>query len=72
MIIREFKEEMMKTFEIIDLRLMHYFLEIKVKQSDDKFFILQNKYTYNLIKKFKVSGYKIVVIFLDNSKVLRK
>jgi len=39
--IKEFKEDMMKTFEMTDLVLMNYFLGIEVKQQKECIFISQ-------------------------------
>ena len=36
MMIEEFKESMKKEFERTDMGLIHYFLGIEVKQSDNK------------------------------------
>ena len=41
----EFKEDMMKTFEMTDLGLMSYFLVIEVSQRNEGIFISQKKYT---------------------------
>ena len=51
---KEFKEHMMKTFEMTDLRLMNYFLGIEVKQEEDDIFIFKKKYIEALLKKFKM------------------
>ena len=48
--IKDFKEDMMKTFEITDLGLMHYFLEIEISEKEDGIFISQKKYKESLIK----------------------
>lgn len=37
--IEDFKEDMMKTFEMTDLGLMHYFLVIEIIQKEDGIFI---------------------------------
>ena len=37
--IKEFKTEMTKTFEMTDLGLMHYFLGIEITQKEDRIFI---------------------------------
>ncbi|XP_057444683.1 secreted RxLR effector protein 161-like [Lotus japonicus] len=56
----EFKEDMMKTFEMTDLGLMSYFLGIEVSQRNDGLFISQKKYTEGLLKKFKMYDCKPV------------
>ena len=55
-----------------DLGLMHYFLDIEITQNEDGIFISQRKYSKNLIKKFKMEGYKTVATPLDRNKALRK
>eukprot|EP00253_Pinus_taeda_P032805 PITA_32805 len=56
--IYEFKEAMMKEFEMIDLGLMKYFLGIEVEQSDKGIFIFQNKYSKDLLKRFDMENCK--------------
>ena len=64
-IIQEFKKYMMKTFEMSDLGLMHYFLGIEINQ-EDGIFICQKKYNENLLKKFKMYGCKTVATPLSS------
>ena len=70
--IKKFKEDMMKNFEMTDLGLMHYFLGIEITQKEDGIFISQKKYTETLLKKFKMEGCKTVSTPLDNNKALKK
>ena len=49
-----------------DLGLMHYFLDIEITQNEDGIFISQRKYSKNLIKKFKMEGYKTVPTPLEH------
>ncbi|KAK6126757.1 hypothetical protein DH2020_039502 [Rehmannia glutinosa] len=70
--IMEFKEDMMKTFEMTDLGLLHYFLGIEIHQRKDSIFISQKKYAESLLKKFKMEGCKTVATQLDNNKALKK
>ena len=58
----EFKEDMMKTFEMTDLGLMSYFLGIEVSQINEGLFISQKKYTEGLLKKFKMYGCKCDIL----------
>lgn len=46
--IEEFEQEMMKSFDMSDLGLMHYFLGMEVCQ-DDGIFISQKKYAEDLL-----------------------
>ena len=50
----EFKEDMVKTFEMTDLSMINYFLSIEVKQQKEDIFISQKKYIEALLKKFKM------------------
>ncbi|KAL0393106.1 UNVERIFIED_CONTAM: Retrovirus-related Pol polyprotein from transposon RE2 [Sesamum radiatum] len=58
--IQVFKEDMMKTFEMSDLGLMHFFLGIEINQEKEGIFICQRKYTETLLKKFKMESCKTV------------
>ena len=68
----EFKEDMMKTFEMTDLGLMSYFLGIEVSQRNEGIFISQKKYTEGLLKKFKMYGCKPVATPLITNEKLQK
>ena len=49
-IITEFKDCMMKNFEMSDFGLLHYFLGLEVKQGVDGIFLSQRAYTTDLLK----------------------
>nr|KYP60115.1 Retrovirus-related Pol polyprotein from transposon TNT 1-94 [Cajanus cajan] len=68
----EFKENMMKTFEMKDLSLMNYFLGIKVSQKKKGILIFQKKYIEALLKKFKMSGCKTITTLLVTKEKLQK
>ncbi|KAL0323926.1 UNVERIFIED_CONTAM: Retrovirus-related Pol polyprotein from transposon TNT 1-94 [Sesamum calycinum] len=53
-------QDMMKTFEMSDLGLMHFFLGIEINQEKEGIFICQRKYTETLLKKFKMESCKTV------------
>ena len=59
-IIEEFKMEIMKKYEMSDIRILHYFLGIEIFQEDDGVFICQNKYAERILKKFGMYGYNPV------------
>ena len=44
MMFEEFKKSMMIEFEMFDLDMMHYFLDIEIVQSTNGIFISQKKY----------------------------
>jgi hypothetical protein len=56
--IEEFKQEMMRVFEMTDLGLMTYFLGMEVKQSKNEVFICQKKYAKEILKKFQMEECK--------------
>ena len=58
-IVAEFKDCMMKKFEMSDLGLLHYFLGLEVKQGVDGIFISQRKYAMDLLKKFNMVNCKV-------------
>ena len=51
-LIQEFKVEMLKLFEMINLGLMSSFPRMEVKQSLNGVFICQKKYAKEILKKF--------------------
>lgn len=53
-IVAEFKDCMMKNFEMSDLGLLHYFLGLEVKQGIDGIFLSQRKYAIDLLKRFNI------------------
>ncbi|KAL0377326.1 UNVERIFIED_CONTAM: Retrovirus-related Pol polyprotein from transposon RE1 [Sesamum radiatum] len=70
--IHDFKEDMMKTFEMSDLGLMHFFLGIEINQEKEGIFICQKKYTETLLKKFKMESCKIVTTPLVTGEKYKK
>ncbi|KAE8728448.1 hypothetical protein F3Y22_tig00004355pilonHSYRG00008 [Hibiscus syriacus] len=54
----EFKDVMMKEFEMTDMGLMAYYLGIEVKQQNDGIFISQESYAKEILKKFKMENCK--------------
>ena len=57
-LVKEFKVEMLKVFEMTDLGLMSYFLGMEVKQDHDGVFISQKKYIKEILKKFLMENCK--------------
>ena len=53
-IFEDFKKAMTKEFEMMDIRLMAYYLGIEVKQKEDWIFVSQESYTKEILKKFKM------------------
>ena len=59
-LVEEFKQEMMKVFEMTDLGLMTFFLGMEIKQAEHEVFICQKKYAKEILKKFKLEECKEV------------
>eukprot|EP00253_Pinus_taeda_P024985 PITA_24985 len=70
--IDEFKEAMMKEFEMTGLGLMNYFLGIEVEQSEKGIFICQNKYSKDLLKRFRMENCKLVPTLVATSTKVTK
>lgn len=69
----EFKEDMMETFEMIDLCLMHYFLGIEIRQQKEEIFRSQKKYTKISLEKFRMNTCKLVTTpFMTNVKLSKE
>ena len=59
-LIKVFKEQMMATFEMTDLGEMAFFLGMEIQQSKNEFFIGQEKYAKEVLRKFKMEECKPV------------
>eukprot|EP00253_Pinus_taeda_P005127 PITA_05127 len=70
--IDEFKEDMVKEFEMTDLGLMKYFLSIEVEKSEKGIFICQNNYSKDLLKRFKTENCKPIPTSVATHTKLRK
>ena len=57
-LVEDFKQEMMKGFEMTDLGLMTFFLGMEIKQAEHEVFICQKKYAKGILKKFKLEECK--------------
>ncbi|KAL8103750.1 hypothetical protein AgCh_028088 [Apium graveolens] len=67
-----FKEHMMKSYEMSDLGLLHYFLGVEVSQGADGIFVSQNRYAKSILDKFNMSNCKPVSTPLVVSEKLSK
>jgi hypothetical protein len=54
--IRSFKEEMVATFKMSDLSLLHYYLGIEVKQSASGISLSQGAYTMKILERSGMTG----------------
>lgn len=59
-LVDEFKVEMFKAFEMIDLGSLTYFLGMVVKQGHDGVFICQKKISKEILKKFHMEDCKVI------------
>ena len=57
-LVEQFKQEMMKAFEMTNLGEMAYFLGMEIRQDQQGIFICQMKYTKEILKKFQMEGCK--------------
>jgi len=57
-LIQQFKEDMMRVFEITDLGEMSYFLGIEIEQRQNEIFICQQKHAEEILKKFRMGNCK--------------
>lgn len=69
--IQEFKTDMMQSFKMNDLGLMHYFLGMEVSQGKEGIFICQKKYIEDILSKFKMLDCKAVTTPLVPGEKLR-
>ncbi|KAK2994884.1 hypothetical protein RJ640_002760 [Escallonia rubra] len=55
----EFKDSMMRKFEMSNLGMLHYFLGLEIKQLEDGVFMSQRKYAIDLLKRFNMLNCKV-------------
>ena len=53
--VKEFKQQMMEEFEMIDLGLLMYYLGIEVDQRKDCIMLKQSAYAKKLLQQFKMT-----------------
>ncbi|KAL8102434.1 hypothetical protein AgCh_027063 [Apium graveolens] len=58
--IDNFKGNLKREFEMTDLGLLHFFLGMEIKQNNGGFFISQQNYAKELLKKFKMENANFV------------
>ena len=51
---RDFKQAMIKEFEMMNIGLMTYYLGTEIKQGEDEIFVKQEKFVKEILKKFKM------------------
>ncbi|KAM2091058.1 hypothetical protein ACFX1T_029593 [Malus domestica] len=70
--LEEFRNGMMKHYEMTDLGLLHHFLGMGVLQTENNIFIHQKKYAQKLIEKFGLKECKSVATPLATNERLSK
>ncbi|KAE8671832.1 Xyloglucan endotransglycosylase 6 [Hibiscus syriacus] len=70
--IQNFKQEMMKVFEMKDIGSISYFLGIKIQQGQGEVFICDKKYAKEILKKFQMEECKISSTPMNQREKLRK
>ncbi|BBN70319.1 multidrug resistance-associated protein 9 [Prunus dulcis] len=70
--LEEFKNDMMKHYEMTDLGLLYHFLGMGVVQTDTYIFLHQKKYAMKVIEKFGLKGCKSVATPLVANERLSK
>ncbi|XP_050910014.1 uncharacterized mitochondrial protein AtMg00810-like [Lathyrus oleraceus] len=68
--IAKFKKVLMNEFEITDLRKMTYFLGMKFMYSENGIILHQLKYELELLKRFELLNYKVVVTPVETNRKL--
>lgn len=68
----EFKKDMSNEFEMSDMGLVAYYLDIKVKKIDKGIFIIQEGYTKKFLKKLKMDDVNPVGILMECGSKLNK
>ena len=58
LMLEDFRTVMKKEFEMTDLGLMKYFLDLEVTQTNKGIFICQRKYATNILHRFKMDKCK--------------
>ena len=71
-LIQQFKEDMIRVFEMTDLGEMSYFLGIKIKQRQNEIFICQQKYAEEILKKFCMGNCKSMTTHMCQKEKLCK
>ena len=63
---------MLEVFEMTNLCLMSYFLEMEVKKNHDRIFIWKKKYAREILRKFHMENYKSKNTFMNQKKKFSK
>ncbi|KAH9324630.1 hypothetical protein KI387_004808, partial [Taxus chinensis] len=64
--IDETKKDLKRSFDMIDLGLMHYCLGLEVCQKENNIFVSQMKYTKTTLEKFRMMDYTPIATPMEN------
>ena len=56
--IKSYKEDLTREFEMKNLGLMHYFMDMKLWQGDEELFVSLGKYGNEILKRFHMESSK--------------
>ena len=62
---QDFKDSMVREFEMTDIGLMSYYLSIELQQAGGGIFISQEAYSESILKKFNMEKYNPVSTPVD-------
>ncbi|GJX32164.1 putative ribonuclease H-like domain-containing protein [Tanacetum coccineum] len=68
----EFEKMMHKKFQMSSIGELTFFLELQVKQKEDRIFISQDKYVTEILKKFGFTDVKTASTPMETKKLLLK
>ena len=69
--LKEFKQDMMKTFEMIDLGLLQYFLGLEVKQTAGLVHAGQKKYAEEVLKRVGMLNCTMISTLVNTNEKLQ-
>jgi hypothetical protein len=63
------KKQLVDTFDMTDLGLLHYFLGLQVLPLSDGLFLSQSKYVMDLLNCFKMDDCKLCARFYEQNEM---
>ncbi|KAH9293381.1 hypothetical protein KI387_041415, partial [Taxus chinensis] len=64
--IDETKKDLKRSFDMTDLKLMHYYLGLEVWQKENNIFVSQIKYTKTTLEKFRMMDCTPIATPMEN------
>lgn len=71
-LVDDFKSCMMKKFEMTDLGMLRYFLDLEVTQEENGIFICQKKYAADLLKRFSMTNCEVAATPMNINEKLQR